>query len=56
MSKALGKEYLCMATHEQYSYPDYFAYQPESRDKLMKACEWVEKYGYEYIFVEDLAK
>ena len=56
MQNALGQEYLCFATHEQYSYPDYFAYQPESRDKLMKACECVDKCGYEYIFVEDLLK
>ena len=56
MSKALGQEYICIATHEQYSYPDYYAYQPESRDKLMKACECIDKYGYEYIFVEDLIK
>lgn len=56
ISKVADSEYLCVATHEQYSYPDYFAYQPESRDKLMKACECIEKYGYEYIFVEDLVK
>jgi hypothetical protein len=56
MSRALGKDYICIATHEQYSYPDYFAYQSESRDKLMKACECINKYGYEYIFVEDLVK
>jgi len=56
MSRALGKDYICIATHEQYAYPDYYAYQPESRDKLMKACECINKYGYEYIFVEDLAK
>jgi len=36
--------------------PDYYSYQSESRDKLIKACEAVDKYGYEYIFVEDLAK
>lgn len=52
----IGSEYVCAATHEQYSYPDYFAYQPESRDKLMIMCEIFEKYGYEYIFVEDLVK
>lgn len=56
MQKVLGSAYVCCATHEQYSYPDYFAYQPESRDKLMKMCEVFEKYGYQYIFVEDLVK
>lgn len=56
MVKTLESPYACSATHEQYSYPDYFAYQPESRDKLMKMCEIYEKYGYEYIFVEDLVE
>ena len=56
MERALGEEYLCLATHEQYCYPDYFAYQPESREKFMKAFECINKHGYEYIFVEELAK
>ena len=56
MVKTLESPYACSATHEQYSYPDYFAYQPGSRDKLMKMCEIYEKYGYEYIFVEDLVE
>lgn len=56
MQKSLGCPYVCSATHEQYSYPDYFAYQPESRDKLMKMCEVYEKHGYEYIFIEDLVR
>lgn len=56
MAPAMGSEYVCCATHEQYSYPDYFAYQPESRDKLMKMCEVFEKNGYEYVFIEDLLK
>ena len=54
LERSMGKEYVATATHEQYSYPDYFAYQPESRDKLMKMCEVYQKHGYEYIFVEDL--
>lgn len=54
MKRAMGHEYACTATHEQYSYPDYYAYQPESREKLMAMCEIYERNGYEYIFVEDL--
>lgn len=56
MEKAMGHEYVCSATHEQYSYPEYFAYQPDSREKLMTMCEVFEKNGYEYIFVEDLVE
>ena len=56
MAPVMDCEYVCCATHEQYSYPDYLAYQPESRDKLMKMCEVFEKNGYEYVFIEDLLK
>ncbi|MBR5156803.1 MAG: hypothetical protein IKW59_03445 [Clostridia bacterium] len=54
MAKSLEHDYSFSATHEQYAYPDYFAYQPETRDKLFKMCEIYEKNGYEYIFIEDL--
>ena len=49
-------EYYCYATHEQYFYPDYFAYQPEYPAKILKAAEIMHRYGYEYFFVEELAK
>ena len=35
MAKYIGKEYIGAATHEQYSYPDYHLYQPDSAEKLM---------------------
>lgn len=56
LAPGMNEEYSCSATHEQYAYPDYFAYQPETREKLFKMCEIYEKNGYEYIFVEDLIK
>jgi len=56
ISIGLDKEYICVATHEQYSYPHYYAYQPESREKLLKMCEILENHGFEYIFVEDCLK
>ncbi len=54
MAPAMDKEYVCCATHEQYAYPDYFAYQPESKDKLFKMCEIFNKNNYEFVFIEDL--
>lgn len=56
MKNVMGHEYVCAATHEQYSYPTYFAYQPDSVEKLMTMCELFERNGYQYIFVEDLIK
>lgn len=53
LEKCVGSEYICCATHEEYTYPDYFAYQPDTRDKYIKMCETLEKHGYEYFFVDE---
>ena len=52
----IGAEYFGYATHEEYFYPEYFAYQPDYADKVMKAAEIVHRYGYEYFFVEEIVK
>lgn len=52
----LGNEYICLASHEQYSYPHYFAYQPTHAARLLRACELVAKDGYEFFYIEDLGK
>lgn len=52
--ESLKGDYSCFATHEQYAYPHYHGYQPDTRDKLLAICEVYEENGYEYIFVEDL--
>ncbi len=56
IQEAMGKEYVCCATHEQYTYPDYFAYQPDTREKYMKMCEVYARNGYTYIFPEEYIK
>jgi len=53
MERVFGNEFLVHATHEQYWYKDYFAYQPDSRDKLMTAVKIVRDAGYEYFFIEE---
>ena len=53
MARVIGNEFLIFATHEEYWYGDYFAYQPDSREKLLTACKMVHDAGYEYIFIED---
>lgn len=52
----LGSEFICLTTHEQYSYPQYFAYQPTHAERILRACELVAKDGYEFFFLEDLGK
>ena len=41
------------ATHEEYFYKDYFAYQPDYCEKLFVACRWLKEHGYGYSFIED---
>ena len=53
MAKVTNKEFLIHATHEEYWFKDYFAYQPDSREKLMAACKAVHDAGYSYMFIED---
>ena len=55
-SKGLGSEFFGYATHEQYFYPDYFAYQPDYAETLLKAAEIMQKNGYEYFFAEEIAE
>lgn len=47
-------EYIGWGTHEQYFYPEYFAYQPDYEEKLMKACKVLKDNNYEFIFMQDL--
>lgn len=50
----LQNEYFGVATHEQYFYPDYCAYQPDYADKIFKMGELLKDNGYEFIFIEEL--
>ncbi|MBR5157663.1 MAG: hypothetical protein IKW59_07855, partial [Clostridia bacterium] len=54
LSAASDKEFLCTGTHEQYFYPDYFAYQPDYEDKLLMMAKLISENGYEFIFSQDL--
>ena len=54
MESFIGNEYIGWGTHEQYFYPEYFAFQPDYAEKLMAGCEVLYKNGYEFIFMEEL--
>lgn len=56
MNEYIGNEYIGWGTHEQYFYPEYYAYQPEYKEKLMIACDELHKNGYEFIFMRDMIK
>lgn len=51
---ALDNEYLGFITHEQYFYPDYYAYQPDSKEKVHHAAKLVRDAGFEFITGEEL--
>lgn len=46
-------EFYCHATHEEYFYRDYFAYQPDYCEKTFAAVKWMREHGYQYCFIED---
>ncbi len=56
IEKFVGKEYIGAATHEQYSYPDYFNYQSDHNEKILKIAKAIHENGYEFIFHEDVVK
>ena len=55
MQNFADAEFYCYGTHEQYIYPDYFAYQEDYPNKVMMAAKYLSDNGYEFIFGEDLA-
>ena len=55
IGKDIGCEYISLATHEQYFYEDYFAYQPDYAEKLFKMGDILHRNGYRFVFAEELA-
>ena len=52
----IGNEYIGWGTHEQYFYPEYFAYQADYKEKLFIACDELHKNDYNFIFMQELIK
>jgi len=48
------REYVGYGTHEQYSYPDYFAYQSDSAQRLLASAKALTEDGFEYFFIEEI--
>jgi len=49
-----NREFLCYGIHEQYFYPEYYAWQPDYSAKLHLAAKILSENGYEFIFGGDL--
>lgn len=54
IKKYIHQEYFNVGNHEQYFYPDYYAYQPDYAQKLLLAAKTLYNAGYEFIFMEEL--
>lgn len=52
--KRNGDEFIGTGTHEQYFYSDYYAYQPDTAEKILKMAEVMTKLGYTYITADDI--
>ena len=49
-----GREHINVMIHEQYFYPDYFAYQSNFEEKLVKTFEFFNQNGYVSKFFEEV--
>ena len=47
-------EFIELMIHEQYFYPDYAAYQPDFREKVLTAVKWAADNGYQPAFLEEI--
>ncbi|MCW5979934.1 MAG: hypothetical protein KIT09_17770 [Bryobacteraceae bacterium] len=46
-------EVMELMIHEQYFYPDYVAYEPDYRERVERAIQWVTRRGYKSVFYEE---
>lgn len=54
LDKINGNDYIGLATHEQYFYPDYYAYQPDYPEKIYLMSKTLNSYGYRFITAEEM--
>ena len=51
---AQGAEYIGCATHEQYYYEDYLAYQPDTPEKIYLMSKLMHDAGYRFVTADEL--
>ena len=54
LTPKMDVEFYCYGSHEQYFYPEYFAYQEDYAIKTLMAAKYIHDNDYEFIFGEDL--
>ena len=53
MQQVMACDFIIFASHEEYWFPRYFAYQPDSKEKLMTACKVIADAKIPFVFLED---
>ncbi len=54
LSKYTDDEFINIGDHEQYFYPDYYAYQPYYAESILTMGRMLKEAGYTFMFMEDL--
>ncbi len=54
LEKHLGDDYIGVATHEQYFYPEYFAYQTDYAEKIYLFSRVLKENGYRFITSDEM--
>ncbi len=54
LSEYIGKDYVGVATHEQYAYPEFYAYQPDHLDRILSFAKYMHINGYKFILMDDI--
>lgn len=54
MEELLDGNFYGCATHEQYFYPDYYAYQPNYMDKIFAMSKILHDRGYKFTLLEEI--
>lgn len=52
----LKNDYVCVGTHEQFFHEEYRYYQPETTEKIHSMAKFFHDHGYEFFFIDELAK
>lgn len=53
LENSLAQDVISLSSHEQYSYPGYFNYQPDHHERIETALRMVTEHGYKPVFFTD---
>ncbi|MBQ8683171.1 MAG: hypothetical protein IJ518_01480 [Clostridia bacterium] len=54
LEKLNGSDFIGTGSHEQYFYPDYYAYQPDYGDKIYLFAQLLDDYGYRFVTADEM--